>query len=106
MPLFCSDPAATETAASRLRSHAADSGGTAPSVRGLFLGADFGAPDWYFVAGVAADASDPAEGTLRRMATADRYAGDYAIATECGFGRRAPDTVAPLLRLHAELADR
>lgn len=50
--------------------------------------------------------TDGVEGTLRRMAVADRYAGGYAIATECGFGRRAPDTIAPLLRLHAELADR
>lgn len=70
-PLFCSDPGAAETAASRLHSHAARGGGgegTMPSVRGLFLGADFGAPDWYFVAGVAADASDQAGGTLRRAA--------------------------------------
>jgi hypothetical protein len=50
--------------------------------------------------------TDGAEGTLRRMAVADRYAGNYVLATECGFGRRAPETVAPLLRLHAELADR
>jgi len=50
--------------------------------------------------------TDGAEGTRRRMAMADRYAKGYAIATECGFGRRPPETVVPLLRLHAELADR
>lgn len=49
--------------------------------------------------------TDGVAGTRRRMAVADRYAGGYAIATECGFGRRPPETVAPLLRLHAELAD-
>jgi hypothetical protein len=49
--------------------------------------------------------TDGVAGTRRRMAVADRYASGYAIATECGFGRRPPETVAPLLRLHAELAD-
>jgi len=49
--------------------------------------------------------TDGVAGTRRRMAVADRYAGGYAIATECGFGRRPPETVAPLLRLHVELAD-
>lgn len=50
--------------------------------------------------------TDGAEGTLRRMATADRHVRNYGISTECGFGRRPPETIAPLLRLHAELADR
>lgn len=50
--------------------------------------------------------TDGLDGALRRMATADRYVERYAIATECGFGRRAPETIVPLLRLHAELADR
>jgi hypothetical protein len=49
--------------------------------------------------------TDGVAGTRRRMAAADRHARGYAIATECGFGRRPPETVAPLLRLHAELAD-
>jgi hypothetical protein len=49
--------------------------------------------------------TDGVAGARRRMARADRHVGGYAIATECGFGRRAPETVAPLLRLHAELAD-
>jgi hypothetical protein len=28
---------------------------------------------------------------------------DFGIATECGFGRRAPETILDLLRLHAQL---
>jgi hypothetical protein len=38
------------------------------------------------------------------MAVADRFAKDYAIGTECGFGRREPATIAPLLRVHAQAA--
>ena len=30
---------------------------------------------------------------------------DYAVATECGFGRRAPETIPALLRLHLAAAD-
>ena len=48
--------------------------------------------------------SDGAAGTRKRMATADKYCSDYGISTECGFGRREPETVAPLIGLHAELA--
>ena len=29
---------------------------------------------------------------------------DFSIATECGFGRRRPDTIPELLRIHAEVA--
>jgi hypothetical protein len=49
--------------------------------------------------------TDGVEGAQRRMAMADRYAVGYAIATECGLGRRAPETIEPLLRLHVALAD-
>ncbi len=45
------------------------------------------------------------EGTRRRMATAAKYVRDFAIATECGFGRRNPDTIAELLRIHAAAAE-
>ena len=48
--------------------------------------------------------TDGVEGTRRRMATADKYAGGYGIATECGFGRRPAETVGPLLDIHAEIA--
>jgi hypothetical protein len=48
--------------------------------------------------------TDGVEGTKRRMAVADKYAKDYAIGTECGFGRRAPETIKPLLDVHARAA--
>lgn len=44
------------------------------------------------------------EGIKQRMATARRHIAAFAVATECGFGRRSPDTVPALLRLHAEAA--
>ena len=44
------------------------------------------------------------EGIERRMATARRHVARFAIATECGFGRRDPATLPELLRLHAEAA--
>lgn len=46
---------------------------------------------------------DGLEGCRRRMKTADKYVRDYGIATECGFGRRPPETIAPLFDLHAQL---
>ena len=47
--------------------------------------------------------SDGVEGTRKRIEAAARYAGDFGIATECGFGRRPPETIPNLLRVHAEL---
>src|SRR5262245_20321600 len=44
------------------------------------------------------------EGTRRRLAAAERVVKDFSIATECGFGRRPPETIAELLRIHAEVA--
>jgi len=44
------------------------------------------------------------EGTRRRMAVADKYMKDYAVGTECGFGRRPKETIQPLLELHAQAA--
>jgi hypothetical protein len=44
------------------------------------------------------------DGTARRMTTARKYAPDFAIGTECGFGRRKPETIPELLRIHAEAA--
>ncbi len=49
--------------------------------------------------------TDGVEGTKKRLATAKKYAGNFSIATECGFGRRDPGTIADLLRIHAEIAD-
>ena len=47
--------------------------------------------------------SDGVEGTRRRIAAAARYARDFGIAAECGFGRRPPGTIPNLLRVHAEI---
>lgn len=46
------------------------------------------------------------EGTRRRIAAAERIVRDFGIATECGFGRRPPDTIPDLFRQHVEAAER
>jgi hypothetical protein len=46
---------------------------------------------------------DGVEGTRRRIAAAARFVTDFGIATECGFGRRPPETIPDLLRLHAAI---
>lgn len=48
--------------------------------------------------------TDGLEGTKRRMATARKYVQDFAIGTECGFGRRDPATIPELLHIHAAAA--
>ena len=47
--------------------------------------------------------SDGLAGTRRRIAAAASHASDFGIATECGFGRRPPETIPNLLKLHAEI---
>jgi hypothetical protein len=49
--------------------------------------------------------SDGLEGARTRLATASRFLRSFGVATECGFGRRAAETVIPLLHLHAQVAD-
>jgi hypothetical protein len=49
--------------------------------------------------------TDGADGTLRRMATARKHLANFLVGTECGFGRRAPDTIPRLLKIHAAAAD-
>ena len=44
------------------------------------------------------------DGIKQRMATARRHLPSFAIATECGFGRRKPETIPELLALHAAAA--
>ena len=44
------------------------------------------------------------DGIKQRIATARRHLGSFAIATECGFGRRAPETIPALIQLHADAA--
>jgi hypothetical protein len=48
--------------------------------------------------------TDGEAGTRRRLATAERVVQDFGIGTECGFGRRPPETVPELLRIHAAVA--
>ena len=50
--------------------------------------------------------TDGNDGTAKRMATARKYAKDFAVGTECGFGRRDPATISELLRIHAQAAER
>jgi hypothetical protein len=49
--------------------------------------------------------TDGIVGTRKRMATAQKYVKDFSVATECGFGRRPPETIPELLRIHAAAAD-
>lgn len=48
--------------------------------------------------------TDGEAGTERRLATAAKYLPSFGIATECGFGRRPPESIGDLLALHARLA--
>lgn len=48
--------------------------------------------------------TDGVEGALRRLHTARQYISGLGIATECGFGRRPPETIPELLRIHREVA--
>lgn len=48
--------------------------------------------------------TDGVKGTRKRMSTARRYAQGFSVGTECGFGRRKPETIPELLRIHAEIA--
>ena len=48
--------------------------------------------------------TDGVGGSRRRLAAAERAVKDFAIGTECGFGRRRPETIPELLRIHAEVA--
>ncbi|MBJ7437758.1 MAG: hypothetical protein JHD35_01870 [Sphingopyxis sp.] len=49
-------------------------------------------------------ARDGLEGALRRARGAKQHLREFGIATECGFGRRSPETVSGLLALHTEIA--
>jgi hypothetical protein len=48
--------------------------------------------------------TDGVAGTRQRLAAAEKLVKDFSIATECGFGRRRPETIAELLSIHAEVA--
>jgi hypothetical protein len=49
--------------------------------------------------------TDGIAGTRRRIASAEKYVQNFAIATECGFGRRPVETIPELLRIHAAAAE-
>jgi methionine synthase II (cobalamin-independent) len=48
--------------------------------------------------------TDGVKGTRSRMQAADKVISHYSIATECGFGRRSPETIPELLKMHVEVA--
>jgi hypothetical protein len=49
--------------------------------------------------------SDGVAGTRQRIAAAAKVRPNFGIATECGMGRRDPQTMEELLRIHAEVVD-
>ncbi|MGE0737417.1 MAG: hypothetical protein AB7G15_14395 [Alphaproteobacteria bacterium] len=49
--------------------------------------------------------TDGAEGSLRRIAVARRHVKNFGIATECGWGRRASESIRELIRLHVAVSD-
>jgi methionine synthase II (cobalamin-independent) len=48
--------------------------------------------------------TDGDEGTRRRIAAAQRTVPRFGVATECGMGRRPPETIPDLLAIHAAVA--
>ncbi len=48
--------------------------------------------------------TDGLGGARRRLAAAKQVVTEFGIATECGFGRRPPETVSDLIELHREVA--
>ncbi len=48
--------------------------------------------------------TDGVEGTRRRIATARRHVPRFGVGTECGMGRRPPDTIPSLLALHSRVS--
>ena len=47
---------------------------------------------------------DGAEGALRRIAAAQRVVERFGVATECGMGRRPPETIPDLFMIHSEVS--
>jgi hypothetical protein len=48
--------------------------------------------------------TDGVDGAQRRIETAQKYVSEFGVATECGFGRRPPETVADLMEIHAAVS--
>jgi hypothetical protein len=49
--------------------------------------------------------TDGLDGTLRRMQTAYRHVREFGLATECGWGRRKPETIDELMRIHLQACE-
>jgi hypothetical protein len=49
--------------------------------------------------------TDGVTGARQRIEAAQRVMAEFGVATECGMGRRPPETIPALLRIHAEVAD-
>lgn len=49
--------------------------------------------------------SDGVAGTERRIAAAQKFVPEFGVATECGMGRRAGETIRELLKIHAAVSD-
>ena len=48
--------------------------------------------------------TDGVEGTGSRIEVAKKYKTEFGISTECGFGRRAPESIQQLLEVHKQAA--
>ena len=48
--------------------------------------------------------TDGVEGTGARIEVAKKYKTEFGISTECGFGRRPPETIPQLLEVHKQAA--
>ena len=48
--------------------------------------------------------TDGVEGAKLRLSAAQHYVQQFSVGTECGFGRRKPETIPELLRIHSEVA--
>jgi hypothetical protein len=48
--------------------------------------------------------ADGVEGAMVRSKIANNVVPDFGVACECGLGRRPPETIPELLKLHAEIA--
>jgi hypothetical protein len=49
--------------------------------------------------------TDGVAGARARLATARKFIADFGVAAECGLGRRPPETIPELLRIHAAVSD-
>ena len=49
--------------------------------------------------------TDGVAGAQQRIEAAQQVISDFGVATECGFGRRAEETIPDLMRLHAKMAN-